>query len=315
MTPQTDDFDHVMATERRAILFTVIGNLGMAALGFGFAIATNSQAVLLDAGYSLIGFALGLVSLRVSALVMEPDNERYPFGYVAYEPILNLAKGLMIGTVALLALAASVESLLTGGREIATDVALVYALLAAAGCFVLAEFLRRRLRTLTSPLVEIDRQNWLIDGIVSLGVGAGFLVGVVLIQLDMTMAARYVDPGITALLCLFMLPIPARILRDNWHQLVARAPNDKLLREVEALIDEALPPGFAIQRELRLLETGRLLSVHLYVQVDDQSVADCDAVREALWQHLSANFTHLALDVAFTTDPKWFRHASGDLDQ
>lgn len=224
MRRQAPVFAHIVATERQAILFTIVGNLAMAALGFGFALASDSGAVLLDGGYSLIGFALGLVSLRVSALVMQPDDEHYPFGYIAYEPILNLAKGLMIGSVALLALAVSVKSLLAGGHEIATGIALIYALIAAAGCFLIAEFLRRRLRTLASPLVEIDRQNWLIDGVISLGVAAGFLLGVVLIQLDQHQAARYVDPGITALLCVFILPIPARILWENWRQIVARAP-------------------------------------------------------------------------------------------
>lgn len=104
MNGQAEVFAGIVATERQAILFTLAGNLIMAMLGFGFALATDSQAVLLDGAYSMIGFALGLVSLRVLALVMRPDDDRYPFGYVVYEPILNLAKGIMMASVALLAL-------------------------------------------------------------------------------------------------------------------------------------------------------------------------------------------------------------------
>lgn len=204
-------------------------------------------------------------------------------------------------------------SLLEGGYEIATGTALIYALLAAGGCFLLAELLRRRLLHLSSPLVEIDRRNWLIDGIISLGVAAGFLVGLLLAELGQQQAARYVDPGITALLCLLILPIPARILWENWRQIVAHAPPTETLSRIDALIEAALPAGFARQRELRLLETGRLLYVHVYLQVENVSVADCDAVREAIWQRLNAELNHPALDVAFTTNTKWFRHASGDL--
>lgn len=313
MNPQSEAFSRIVATERQAIRFTLAGNLSMAVLGFGFALATNSQAVLLDGAYSMIGFALGLVSLQVSALVMRPDDGRYPFGYVVYEPILNLAKGVLMVSVALLALVTAVHSLLKGGHEIATGTALAYALVAGGGCFLLAELLRRRLRSLDSPLIEIDRQNWLIDGVISLGVAMGFLLGLILVDLGHHQVGRYVDPTITALLCVLILPIPARILWNNWRQIVAHAPPAETLRRVDALIDAALPPGLASQRELRLLETGRLLYVHLYLQVEDISVADCDAVREAIWRQLSAELCHPALDLSFTTDAKWFRHASGDL--
>lgn len=305
-------------TERRAILTSVWGNLFMAALAFAFALTSHSQAVLLDGAYSLIGVALAALSLRVSVLVMLPDDDRYPFGYVVYEPLLNFAKGLLLAVVTLFALATAIKAVLAGGRAVDSGLALIYALIAAAGCFAFAHLLRRWLRTLASPLVETDRQNWIVDGIISLGVAVGFLGGVLLEARGYTGAARYADPAITILLCIGVLPTPARILWANWRQIVAQAPSAAVIDRVNGLIDAALADagtGMAIRsREVRVLETGRLLYIHLYFRVGDGNVtvAACDRLRDALWSAINTAFANPALDVSFTTEERWFRHASGD---
>ena len=64
--------------EERAIKLTVWGSLGMAALGLVFAALTGSDAILLDGAYSLINFAVALVSLYVSRLVQRPDDDSFP---------------------------------------------------------------------------------------------------------------------------------------------------------------------------------------------------------------------------------------------
>jgi predicted Co/Zn/Cd cation transporter (cation efflux family) len=109
-----------------------LSTLFMAALGIGFAILTSSNAVLLDGLFSLIGFAIGLVSLRVAMLVRRPDDEVYHFGYAAYEPMLNLSKGLLMAFVTIFALVSAVQVVLQGGREIQAGWASVYAWIAAA---------------------------------------------------------------------------------------------------------------------------------------------------------------------------------------
>lgn len=299
--------------ERRAILITVFGNLLMAALGLGFALATRSQAILLDGVYSLIGFGLALLGIRVSALVLRPDDERYPFGYVAYEPILNFTKGLLIGAVSVFALIAAVISLVTGGREIAEGLAFGYAVGATVCCFLFAFILKRKLRHLDSPLVRTDYHNWLVDGGVSLAVGCAFLLAVLMPRLGFPKWVPYVDPLVTGAVCLALLPIPYRILRENWAQIVARSAPPERVAEIETILGESLPAGRILQKELRVLESGRVLLVHLYLRVEQSSVSECDLLRNAIWEKLRANYAHPALDVSFTCDPKWFRHASGDV--
>jgi len=298
--------------ERGAILVTVFGNLFMAALGFGFAFSTRSQAILLDGSYSLIGFGLALLGLRVSAIVLRPDDAQYPFGYVTYEPLLNFTKGLLIGAVSIFAFVAALISIASGGREIATGPAFIYAIVAATGCFAFAEILRHKLKKIASPLVYTDRKNWLIDGVISLGVAAAFLLAILLPEFGAEDWVPYVDPVVTAIICLALLPIPFRIIRENWAQIVARsAPND-LVFEINSILDDVLPKDHVKDREVRVLEIGRVVLVHLYVLIDEMPVGECDRIREDLWTRLHDRFPYPALDVAFTGDKRWFRLASGD---
>jgi predicted Co/Zn/Cd cation transporter (cation efflux family) len=126
--------------ERHGLRISVIAALGMAALGIGFAIPTDSRAVLLDGVFSLVGFAVGLVAIHVATLVLRRDDEHFHFGYSAHEPMLKLTKGLLIAFVSLLAAWSSIESILDGGRKIAGRVAVVYAVAAAAGCLVYSDW-------------------------------------------------------------------------------------------------------------------------------------------------------------------------------
>ena len=54
--------------------------------------------------FNLCFFATALVTLKVAKLLGQPDDRRYPFGYVQFEPLINMVKGLLIVGVGLVAL-------------------------------------------------------------------------------------------------------------------------------------------------------------------------------------------------------------------
>ncbi|MDY0137227.1 MAG: cation transporter, partial [Thiomicrospira sp.] len=89
----------LLKLEKRALHFSVWGNVFMVLIGVGFAIVSHSDAIMLDGLYSFIHLLIALLTIRVSQLVMKPSNDDYPFGYWMYEPMINMAKGLMIITL------------------------------------------------------------------------------------------------------------------------------------------------------------------------------------------------------------------------
>ena len=121
-----------MRSERAALLLSAAAALVLGAVGVAAAVATGSGAILLDGLFNLCFFATALFTLRVAALLARPDDERYPFGYLFFEPLINTVKGLLILGVSLFALVDAAIALATGGRAVAFGPAIAYAAFATA---------------------------------------------------------------------------------------------------------------------------------------------------------------------------------------
>jgi len=289
----------------------VIGSLGMAALGIGFSFSPGSQAVLLDGLFSLIGFAVGLVAMRVASMVARPDDESFHFGYATYEPMLNMAKGLLIAFVTFFAFLSAVFTILDGGQEVQGGMAVAYALVACVGCLVIAFAQRNIGRRTNSPLLEVDARNWLMDGLISGAVAVAFVVVVLLRASPFASWVPYADPAIVILLVLISAPIPVKIIRSNWNQLVGRAPGSEIQSEARSRVTEAVGRHPGLTPHIRLLETGRHTYVQLYITVDDgapfKTIEDFDRLRTEIHAAVTRDDAAIGLDVIFTRDPGWIK--------
>lgn len=297
------------ATEQKALRLSVWGAVLMAVLGIGFTLLTSSEAILLDGLFSLVNFAVGLVTLRVATLVRLPDDDDFPFGYAGFEPLLNLCKGLLIAFLSLFALTSAVIALLHGGRAIQAGYAVIYAAVAGVGCLAIALSQRRMGRNTSSPLVQVDAKNWLIDGLISGAVGVAFLVTMLLEGTSWAFIVPYADPLVVALLVAFTAVIPIRIITENLNQLLLGAPDKAYRDAVRKRVQAALGELAVDEMRFRLVRVGRASWLHLYVIVaPDHRLADVrelDLVRDAVAEKLRPDFDNLAVDVIFTKNRRW----------
>ena len=310
----TDDRDSNSRTEKRGLLISVLGGLFMAALGLGFALLTDSDAVLLDGVFSLIGTAVALVSMRVANMVRRPDDAQFQFGYAVYEPMLNLGKGLLIAIVTIFASVAAVQSILDGGRQVRGGMAVAYAVIAAVGCFVFALVQRRMARKTGSPLLEVDSRNWFVDGLLSVGVALAFLVTVFLAGTGLEWLMPYTDPGVVILLSLASAPIPIGIVRANWKQILGHAPEPDTQHEAQRRVAAALEGTTGLTPHLRLLETGRVYYLQIYLVVAPDSevtgLEEMDRLRDRIERSVRKENAIVGLDVIFTRDEHWVRQTT-----
>ncbi|TWU21849.1 cation diffusion facilitator family transporter [Bythopirellula polymerisocia] len=300
--------------EQRGLWLSVAGALFMAALGIGFAIVTSSDAVLLDGLFSLVGCVVGLMALRVASLVKRPDDDLFHFGYAAYEPMLNLTKGLLMGFVSLFALVSSVADAIQGGRDVNVGWALFYAVIAAAGCFAIALTQHRLAIKIRSPLIEVDAKNWLVDGVLSVAVAVAFLVAILLSGTRLSPLLPYTDSTVVIILVLVSFPIPAKIIRDNWNQLIGRAPDEAHQMRVRELIASALRLEVVADTKIRMQQVGRFTYVQLYVVCHSDpegGILSLDRFRDNVAKALAGEFSHLAMDIIFTRDPRWVAESVG----
>jgi len=303
------------AVERRGLRLSAAGALAMALLGIAFFFVTDSSAVLLDGLFSLVGFVMGLLGLRVATLVQKPDDECFHFGYAAFEPMLNLAKGLLIAFVTLFASISAVGVILDGGHQIRGAMAVVYAVTAAAGCLVIAVIQQRAARATGSPLLHVDSKNWLVDGILSAAVAVAFLLVVLLGNGPLAPFAPYADPAVVLVLSVLSAPIPVRIVRDNWRQLLGRAPGPDLLAEAQKRVRRAFGEHAGMTPRLRALQMGRMVYLQVYVLVDpqlpDPALGEIDQIREKIFTEMVRGASDIGLDIIFTRQPRWVGRSVG----
>jgi predicted Co/Zn/Cd cation transporter (cation efflux family) len=125
-------------TEQRALLVSMFGALALAVLGIGFAIFSGSEAILMDGVFSALGFFMALMTLYVSRLVSQPDDEIFQYGYAHFAPLMNVLKSLVMVALCFFALLSAISTLLSGGQPMAVGSAVLYALIASligAGLF------------------------------------------------------------------------------------------------------------------------------------------------------------------------------------
>ncbi len=302
------DTTQTAAREQFALKFSIAANLFQAALGFGFAIFTHSEAILLDGVFSLTNFVIAIVTLIVSQVVQWPDDDLFHFGYGHFEPLLNAIKALIITTICIFALFSSIHQLLSGGQALATGYATIYAVVAAVSCFTVAGFMRHYARTSHSQLVAFEAKNWLIDGMISGAVCLAFVAVLALERTSWSPYLVYADPALVVILVLIAIPIPLKILKDSMREVLMMAPPQALQEEISSRFYQAIAPyGFRDIR-LRMLKTGRYISVLAHITVPEHfrldRVGELDTIRYQTLADLQAYDARLYIDILFTEDPR-----------
>lgn len=300
------DTDTNTAIEQRALRRSVWGNLFFAALGFGFAASSESEAILLDGFFSLVAFGMSLLTIRVAKLVQSPADDWFHFGFSSFEPMLNTVKGFLLLGVCGFSLFSAVNALLHGGRPLNPGWALVYAIVASIGAGLLAVMQHRAAKATGSPLLAVDVKNWQIDAGLSVGVGVAFLAAFLLRDSQWAHLLPFVDPALVTLLVLIMIWDPIKIVAEGVGELLAIAPEksvqDQVHEEFARLVSDYPVDHF----NLRMLKSGRTyyLLAHVVVEPDTPiaSVAELDSMRAEITSGLRELHPPWEVDVVFVAD-------------
>lgn len=292
--------------EQQALLVSLYGVVFFIVLALGFAVYTNSGAILFDGIYSLVAFATALVTLKVAKLAEKPDDELFHFGYTSLEPTLNLFKSLIIITACVYAGFEALMRLLTGGTEAEYGWAIVYGVLSTVGCFVVAAMLKKMGRDTRSGLLKVEAKTWFVDGLLSCSVLVGFIAAWLINQTSYSEYAPYVDPLLLIVLVVLALPIPGRILLDSLKEIVLMAPPAELVDEIQQKLNELLGHIPHQLIEFRVTKRGRntYILVHLVVTSEFKinRIAELDKIRHDTMAAMSAWKPETVLDILFVED-------------
>ncbi len=295
--------------ESRALRASAWGYLFMALLGGLFFYLAQSQAILLDGVYSFISLLMTFLAQRVSRLVQTPYTDSFHFGFAHFEPMLNVVRILLILAITGFAAVSAIAALLSGGRALNADTAVIYGLVAAAGCLAMAWRQRRASRQATSPILAVDAHNWLIDGVLSSGVAITFLAAYLLRSSPYADWIAYVDPLLVIVMVVLLLPAPLKSLGENLREVLMQAPSPEIQAEIRERIEQAVKPAAEDQIYIRMLPVGRFLYLQVHILLPAYAplhgIDECDSVRERIHESLKDLHPRLTLDVVFTADERW----------
>jgi cation diffusion facilitator family transporter len=293
-----------MNGETKALMVSTVAALVLGVIALAVALATGSGAILLDGAFNLCFFATALVTLRVAKLLERPDDQRYPFGYVQFEPLINMLKGLLILGVNLIALIDAVFSIYRGGSEVAAGLALSYAAFGVVYCAAALVFLRRAANRLASPLILGDVDNWTVNLAISIGMLVAFCLALIFQRAGMDAAARLVDPILVGLVVILTAGVPIRMAWRGMMALLKRSPDEAVVASVEELVRGALADLPTRAVHVRVLQPGRttyaLVHALLGPSGSGLDVSRADDLRHSVVAAVAGRHSPVIVDLVFT---------------
>lgn len=297
------------ALEYKLIRFSVFGAFLFAVVAVVWGLAIGSQVILFDGLYSFVGMLLSVVSLLAARFVRRTDEARFPYGKDVVEPLVVSLQYLAIGAMCLFALFSAVGDLIAGGRPVNAGSAILYGVVATVSCLLVHLYLRRRRSRAGSGFVNVESNQWLVDGMLSAGVLAGFVVAFVLGFTPLSGVTVYVDPIMVILVSGYFLKVPLTEIRKTSREILAMAPDGDLRGRVEEIARDIEEEYGFEESFVRLSKVGGKLYVEIDYVVGESSLINdvhgLDRVREHMSQRLEEVELSKWLTVSFTADRKW----------
>lgn len=292
--------------EARALRMSAGAGLVLAALGVVWGIAAQSQVILFDGVYAVIGFVLSWFGLRASALVEAGPTPSYPFGREALAPLVVATQALvLLGTFGY-AVADAIGVILTGGSQTELGSALVYSVLTLAAAMAIRAHLARRQEG--SDLVVAEVVQWGAAVVLGIAMVLGFGIALMLRGTALSGVAPFVDPALVLVVAVLILPTPVRMLRQSFRELLEGTPDATVTEPVHAAVAEVRDDLGLPQPTARIGKLGRKVYVELdfLVGVDQGwGVDDADRIRRRLMTALARPGQLLWINVELHTDPAW----------
>jgi cation diffusion facilitator family transporter len=295
--------------EQRILKLSIGVTVALALFGIVFGLVSGSLSIVFDGIYSVVDAAMSGLALFVSRLVTrEADNRRFQFGYWHIEPMVLAFNGGTLMLLCVYALVNAVGSFLAGGRLLAFDWAITYAIVVCVACYGMYFYQRKANLRAASDLVKLDAQSWLMSALITSALLLAFLLAVAAKGTQFEGWRPYADPVVLGVLSLSLLFVPVRTVRNALREVLLITPPelDAHVREVmERAVREYRFKSFTSY----VAKVGRAQFIEIHIVVNPNwpldSVATADTIRREIADAIGGEGPERWLTIDFTADPRW----------
>ncbi|MDD3278286.1 MAG: cation transporter [Lachnospiraceae bacterium] len=295
-------------SEKAALNISLWSSALFVAVELVMAVITSSQAVLLDAVYDSVELVMILVSLTLIPLLYRPSNENRPFGYLQVESLFVVVKGAIMVSVTVGLIVNNIEIMLHGGRKINFTQIAYFELFACVISLLVIFWLHRLNRSLNSPIVTMEIQEWKIDAVASIGMAAAFFLPQLIQASWFEVLRPYLDQGITVVLSIFMLPTPIKAIVTGLRDLFLLPPEQETVERIRDIVTPILEQRGYDQLYFDIVRTGRKLWISVYITFnkDDISLVRFRKLQTLVIEELKKEYQDFYLellpDIQYTGD-------------
>lgn len=288
--------------EKRGVKVSIAGSTLLSISAIVMALLSKSQAILLDGIYTIVTLILAFISLKVIDLVKSPETKTRPFGYMAFEPFLNLIKSLVMLIILAVFLVTNIQELTTGGRIIALDMTIIYIFICLLIYAIIIFFLRGCTKRTHSAILDLEVKTWYIDALLTVGIAVSLVVAVFLIYMGHVEILPYIDPVMVIALVILSLPVPIKIFAAEFKHLLLISPENSIELEVKNQIRPVIEKYGLTNIHVWGLKSGRTQYLFIYsgLQTDETTITLLDEIRTAIFMELSSIYEKFWADILFT---------------
>mgnify|MGYP002110644845 FL=1 len=121
--------------------------------------------------------------------------------------------------------------------------------------------------------MTMEIQEWIIDGIASLGMSVAFFLPLFIKANWFSNIVPYLDQIIAILLSLFMLPTPIRAIITGLRDIFLIAPEEETVTEIKNIVNPILDSYGYEELHYDIVRTGRKLWISVYITFDKDMIS------------------------------------------
>ncbi|WP_170327362.1 cation transporter [Ruegeria arenilitoris] len=294
-TPNTNSKKHL---ESRSLVVAMWGNLFMAAAGLFAGVLSNSNAVMMDGLFSLIGFGSALLARRISHRINAGPDKVRPFGYAADEAIFTTFRSLSLLGLVLFAITNAIKSIynyLNGMVPAPLNFApmIVYFVGIGLTCAILWGFHHFTWKKTgkSSSILKLEAKAAAFDGLITASAGVGLAAIYYFREGPLAPVAPVGDSLIVLLLCLLAIGSYLRDFRGGLGELAGVSASPSHIAAARRSLRAAIAEDGGSLQDLSVTKLGRVFFVTVYYDpgravsaavVDDLNLRMIQDAREAL---------------------------------
>lgn len=294
--------------EQRVLKISIAVTFLLAVAGILFGLLSGSLAIVFDGMFNVVDMIMSTLALLVARLLTSEGSRRFQYGYWHVEPMVLVFNGGILILVCAYALINAIDSLLSGGRELDFDWAVVFALLMSVLSIGMYVYIRQKNLKLHSEFLRLDTQSWLISAFISSSLLFAFGIATFMEGTRYSNLTPYADPFVLAVVTTCLIFVPMATVRDAMRDIFLIAPFD-LDKEIRAFLDDLMVrQGFKTYSSY-VAKIGRAQFIEIHIVVPPgypiSSIEALDAIRREITEAVGGDSPQRWLTVAFTAEESW----------